>query len=77
MPGKPLVPRELMQFFRQSREIQRYFDELGRNTDGFANKVVGGTEDNIVTLKADGDIQDSGESIDTLRARSYFYGRNR
>ncbi len=31
-----------------------------------ANKVVGGTEDNIVTLQADGDIQDSGKSFDDV-----------
>lgn len=31
-----------------------------------ANKVVGGTEDNIVTLTNDGDIQDSGKSFDDV-----------
>ena len=31
-----------------------------------ANKVVGGTENNIVTLTDDGDIQDSGKSFDDV-----------
>ena len=34
-----------------------------------ANKVVGGTEDNIVTLTIDGDIQDSGLSFDDVKLK--------
>lgn len=42
-----------------------------QNDDNFekANKVVGGTEDNIVTLTADGDIQDSGKSFDDVKLK--------
>lgn len=40
----------------------------GQDDDNFlkANKVVGGVEDNIVILKADGDIQDSGKSFNDV-----------
>lgn len=31
-----------------------------------ANKVIGGVENNIVTLKSDGDIQDSGKSFNDV-----------
>lgn len=34
-----------------------------------ANKVVGGTENNIVTLTDDGDIQDSGKSFDDVKLK--------
>ena len=38
-------------------------------------KVPGAEEGNLPIFDDEGQIEDSGESIDTLRARSYFYGR--
>lgn len=40
----------------------------GQDDDNFikANKVVGGSTNNIVTLKSDGDIQDSGKSFNDV-----------
>jgi hypothetical protein len=37
--------------------------------------VPGAGEGNIPVFDDAGQVEDSGESIDTLRARSYFYGR--
>lgn len=43
----------------------------GQDDDNFlkANKVIGGTENNIVTLTSDGDIQDSGLSFDDVKLK--------
>lgn len=38
-----------------------------------ATKLPSAPEDNIIVFDEDGDLKDSGESIDTIRARSYFY----
>jgi len=40
-----------------------------------ATKLPSAPEDNIIVFDDDGDLKDSGESVDTIRARSYFYGR--
>lgn len=40
-----------------------------------ASKLPSAPEDNIIVFDPDGDLKDSGESIDTIRARAYFYGR--
>ena len=54
---------------KDEREIQGF--RRGQNDDNFekANKVVGGVEDNIVTLTGDGDIKDSGISFDEVVLR--------
>jgi len=52
-PPRTEDPREVSAWRRQQDDDN--FDK--------ANKVIGGTENNIVTLKSDGDIKDSGESI--------------
>lgn len=51
------------------RERDRW--RVGQDDDNFlkANKVVGGTENNIVTLTNDGDIQDSGKSFDDVKLK--------
>jgi len=40
-----------------------------------ATKLPTAPEDNIIVFDSDGDLKDSGESVDTIRARSYFYAR--
>lgn len=65
MPGlKRRIPRS-----EDVRERDRW--RIGQDDDNFlkANKVIGGTEDNIITLTSDGDIQDSGKSFDDVKLK--------
>lgn len=66
MPSKVIWPTRT----EDIRERQRF--RLNQNDDNFekANKVTDGTEDNIVILTEDGDIQDSGIGIDEIVIRN-------
>ena len=48
---------------------------LAEGVQDSISKVPGAIEGNLPTFDDGGEIEDSGESIDTIRSRSYFYGR--
>ena len=78
MAKVPLVTRGVIQKFKDDPEVQRFLMSLeGTTTDVSlkANKVIGGEEDNIVTLTSDGDIQDSGQSVTSINSSSFFFAR--
>jgi len=48
---------------------------LATDSGDAMQKVPTAGDGNIPVFDGDGQVEDSGESIDTMRARSYFYGR--
>jgi len=54
---------------KNEREVQAYRRQ--QNDDNFskANKINGGTENNVVTLDSSGDIKDSGVAISSVKLR--------
>ena len=72
---QPLVTKGIIQKFKDSPEFQRFLMSLQGVTTTKADKVVGGTEDNIVILTTDGNIQDSGQSLTDVEARAFFFAR--
>jgi len=48
---------------------------ISNSLAGAMDKVPTAEEGNLPVFDDVGQVEDSGESIDTLRARSYFYGR--
>lgn len=78
MAKKPLVTKGIMERFKDNIEFQRFLVDLEGvtgDTGDKVDKVIGGTEDNITTLTSGGNIQDGGQSIDDLEARSFFLAR--
>jgi len=64
---------------RNEREVEGWRRSQDDDNNTKANKVVGGIPGNLVILKADGDIDDSLDTITAIETRSsrrsYFYGR--
>lgn len=49
---------------------------LSDTSDGKIDVIDPATDGNLPQMDSDGQLEDSGESVQTLKARSYFYGRH-
>ena len=68
MPNKPRVPIP-----SSPREVEEWRIRLADGIGNSMAKVPSAGDGNLPIFDNEGQVEDSGESIDTLRARSYFY----